>query len=634
MKKILFLATLVFILFACVNLPAEQTAEESFRQFLANVKNPPPPPPADFSASGITKCFTSFFLEYQRARSSLSADLVSALDDFSKRPRVKNERTYDTPSGNFKIHYASTDSDAVYQANVDLNVNGIPDYVENCGAIFDHIWDVEINSLGFRIPASDGFIPDSVNGGDGRYDVYFLNMANHYGAYYEGVVGFTVPESLVAPDSIQATSFLVLWNDYTLSPYFDFHTPLDWVRVTGAHEFFHAVQLAYDAFEQDLSAGYGRPYWMELTSTWMEDMVYTDVNDYRNYLWSFFQYPELSLKTFLRPGVTQPNYEYLHPYASCVWGFYLSKKFGVNTIKEIWELCGEIKGDNVLPATQTVLTNKGSTFENAFQEFTVWNYFAGRANSIYKNLFYSEGDSFGTTIRVRPEQDIYSYDTVKTIYYFPYPQELSAGYIRFSPPQDISGGLEFNFFSADNIPWRISRIGFPRTDVDFDIQVVSSDQILKAETKVCPWSDFEHITMVVATPTFVNADYIFWFTGANIDTANCVSRIPANTQFLPCYPNPLILDGSGDTLFFPIILSGTEPGEIISVRIDLFTLAGEKVKTITANLWPDKWISRGPSLPFWVADNEDKEKIVSGVYLCHIQTKNASTIQKVAVIRK
>ena len=47
-------------------------------------------------------------------------------------------------------------------------------------------------------------------------------------------------------------------------------------QVTAAHEFFHAIQFAYD---------YGEDAWMlEATATWMEERVFDKVNDNRQYL--------------------------------------------------------------------------------------------------------------------------------------------------------------------------------------------------------------------------------------------------------------------------------------------------------------------------------------------------------------
>ena len=48
------------------------------------------------------------------------------------------------------------------------------------------------------------------------------------------------------------------------------------MQVTAAHEYFHAVQFAYDFFEDG--------WFMEATATWAEDELYDSVNDNVNYL--------------------------------------------------------------------------------------------------------------------------------------------------------------------------------------------------------------------------------------------------------------------------------------------------------------------------------------------------------------
>ena len=53
-------------------------------------------------------------------------------------------------------------------------------------------------------------------------------------------------------------------------------TPMLPLKVTAAHEFFHAVQFAYDIGEDG--------WLMEGTATWMEEHVYDAINDNRQYL--------------------------------------------------------------------------------------------------------------------------------------------------------------------------------------------------------------------------------------------------------------------------------------------------------------------------------------------------------------
>ena len=53
-------------------------------------------------------------------------------------------------------------------------------------------------------------------------------------------------------------------------------TRLDNMRVTAAHEYFHAVQFAYDALEDG--------WFMEATATWAEDELFDSIDDNRQFL--------------------------------------------------------------------------------------------------------------------------------------------------------------------------------------------------------------------------------------------------------------------------------------------------------------------------------------------------------------
>ena len=67
----------------------------------------------------------------------------------------------------------------------------------------------------------------------------------------------------------------MLDNDYSRRE-FPTNTPLENMHVTAAHEYFHAVQFAYDFFEDG--------WFMEATATWAEDELFDTVNDNVNYL--------------------------------------------------------------------------------------------------------------------------------------------------------------------------------------------------------------------------------------------------------------------------------------------------------------------------------------------------------------
>ena len=172
--------------------------------------------------------------------------------------RPVRQKTAISPKGRFQIHYDTTGGNAV--ALTDADRNGTPDYVDEVAATFDYIWTLEIETLGYHAPPSDG---------DSYYDIYILNLAT------QSVYGFTYPESF---QSAITSSYMEIDNNYTDSIYQT--RGLDGLHVTAAHEFYHAIQFGYYA---DFDAA----WWQEATATWMEEVAHPEVDDYLQYLHYF-----------------------------------------------------------------------------------------------------------------------------------------------------------------------------------------------------------------------------------------------------------------------------------------------------------------------------------------------------------
>lgn len=327
------------------------------------------------------KCGTSALADFRLNYDKLDPVLLRSLGiTLYDRPTYPQEQVYDTPGGRFKIHYTTVGDSAVYRAELDSDHDGTPDYVENVGAILDSVYVHIIDTLGYPPPPSDSFYP---SGGDGRYDVYLSDLA-------PGIFGQTFIDSISVdgPGSIRATSFLELENDYLeMSEYRE--RPLDAVRVTGSHEFFHAVQFGIDFTEAEPGdGGFYRRYWMEMSAVWMEEEIYDDINDYYSYLPYFFNNTRQSIQQFL------DVYDF-HPYASVVLAIYLSERFGRDIIRDIWLRCGSLgAGASFLIAAETELRNyinSENAWPIAFREFSLWNYFTGdRAYDAPDDIGYSE----------------------------------------------------------------------------------------------------------------------------------------------------------------------------------------------------------------------------------------------------
>jgi hypothetical protein len=208
----------------------------------------------------------------------------------------------------FCIHWTTAGDDA-----------STAEWVEQKVAVaLNTVWDTEIDALRYRQPLSDESSLN--NGGDGRLDVYLLDL----GA--DGIFGYCTVDADAQPASGPGyrdyAAYCALDNDFL-----DFCGALDcsaqqaekFLKVTAAHEFFHAVQFAYDAGE-DIG-------FMEQTAMWIEDEVYDDVNDSRRYL----------RRSALTKPKTPLDYETgFFEYGNWIFWRFLSEKLGPNTVRRTW----------------------------------------------------------------------------------------------------------------------------------------------------------------------------------------------------------------------------------------------------------------------------------------------------------
>ena len=135
-------------------------------------------------------------------------------------------------------------------------VAGVPDWVVSVGDAAEAAWTRE-TALGFPAPpADDG--DGAERGGDARYDLYVCDLASHD----LGELAATVADP---PGS--GFSYIVVDNDYAPAEVAPLKTTgVEQLRVTIAHELFHAIQIGQAR---------GRlPEWLaEATAVWMEGIV-------------------------------------------------------------------------------------------------------------------------------------------------------------------------------------------------------------------------------------------------------------------------------------------------------------------------------------------------------------------------
>lgn len=561
------------------------------------------PPEFSLQPQRIVKSLTPLFLEVRARWDELSPQAKALLAPYLLRPTEPGQEPpqyghsysvpavfYDSPGGHFRIWYViSTDDspDPIY-----THGDTIPDWIHHCAQVFDHVWEMEVDSLGYRSPPADGpWYGEEDYGGDYRYDVYVENLDRHR------VYGYTQSEFFVSGDAPHAaTSYIVVDNDY---PGFIYPTSgTNGLMVTAAHEFFHAAQFAYDTLEER--------FFMEISSTWMEDVVYDEINDYYNYLSppgyaSIFRRPELSLTTF----------DGMHEYSSCVWAHYLAKRFGRDIMGDIWEGCVQ---KTALEAMDEALIDRGENLASAYNEFAVWNYFTGsRADTA---LFYPEGDRY-------PQVEVYS-DNIHSAYPVEVdsvshpPQPLGASYVRFLP-QDTPGGLRIELAGQPEVAWRAALLIGP----PYEVGEISLDIFGRGQGQAFNWNWCGEL-ILVATPFALSTSgvqyaYRGMFDPNLTDSIQVVSALGQN------YPNPVT---KGQTV---IPFSVARAGEI---SIWIFTLDGQLVRQFDwGYLEPGHHKGPDPEANGWDCTNEAGQPVSAGIYLYQMRAGDFVETRKMVVVR-
>ena len=151
---------------------------------------------------------------------------------------------------------------------------------------------------GYRRPK-----PDKGKGGDSRTDIYIAQLQ-------PGLYGYCTTDQRPRAPHFDVWAYCVLDADYAGFP----RTPIENFEVTIAHEYYHATQFAYDIADDG--------WFMEATAAWVEDEMYTDIND-------DFQY--LADSPITHPGKPIDKFGGVFHYG--VWNFfrYLSEHYPTKT---------------------------------------------------------------------------------------------------------------------------------------------------------------------------------------------------------------------------------------------------------------------------------------------------------------
>ncbi len=487
-------------------------------------------------------------------RKHLSPEVRSALEIVLTRP--VNQKSI--LSGRFRVHYDTTGTDA--PSMLDSLYQPIPgtadQYADSVAAIANYCETFETQVLGYLPSPSDG---DA--GGGPEYDIYVASIG-------PPLYGFTTPDSVLIdkPDGGTWTSYITVDNTFQwVTPPVNRGMPA--LRVTLAHELHHSIQIGdYGYWTSDI-------FFYELTSAWMEDVVFPAVKDY-------LQYTSSSQGQFANPQVPFNSNDFIM-YSRAIWGHFVAKRFGMNAMLRTWE---DISLAPPLQAIDVALTAPpyNSSFKNAFAEWTVWNYFTGpRSDSV---LYYPEGALY---------------------------PEIASVSIEFVPPSQMLGGNLFILSSAYyNISFGTETLPFLVSNIEFDSAVTGYSSSF-------PYS----YSLVENQNSSISSNLIV------SDPSNWYSNIiVGGNTILDPFPDPFRPNGS-NVISIPV--SGANPmtGTLFIFSSDMKLVYSGTISSKLSTLL-------GGQVLQWNGIKNNNEVASSGIYIYFIQIQGQSIKGKFALLRK
>ncbi|KAA1428794.1 MXAN_6640 family putative metalloprotease [Nocardioides antri] len=308
------------------------------------------------------------------------------------------------------VHYTETDTNGGAAGNghaptgSDGDPNTVPAYVTQ---VLDTTRQIHADYLaaGYRRPKPDG----SIGGGTNVVDIYLGDIGD------SGIYGYCTSDDPNDPNTsgdYSLWAYCTLDDDYRTGQ-FPRNTPTENMQVTAAHEYFHAVQYAYDAYEDG--------WILESTAAWVEDEMFDAVNDNRQYLRG---------SPISHPGTPLDHFGDGFHYGTWIWWRYLTEKFPAREgrlpklVLDVWNrLDGRPSGpdDYSMQGLSRVLGTRGTSLQKEFQLFSA-------ANRHPKDV-YDEGGSYrasptGLTVR-------FGSAARKGVHFSPW--HLSSGTARLKP---------------------------------------------------------------------------------------------------------------------------------------------------------------------------------------------------------
>jgi len=374
---------------------------------------------------------------YLRCTTGMTPDIVPL--------NQSDKSAYISPLGHFILTFDTTGINAVPSLDVSP-INGIPDFVERCAGFLDQSWQTEIDVLGFPAPPTS------------PYPVSFQAMNS---AGYIAVTG-------------GAATRMVLHNTFEGFPPNDDPQGdrIGTAKVTCAHQLRHASQRVQSSWSEG--------GWVELDATWIEDIVFDEVNAFYDILTegSGISDPETSLDG----GITGTGTS-----ADCIFQHWMSETWTNQIIVDLWDWRSTHQTEPMLDSYDAILGQYGLSLAQGYPEFAAWN--LAVQTRMLPGFGYAEAAFFPAA-------------TVDVVHDFPFLRSgatgsLAAANVLCSEFGGVSGSLVVEFNGQDGAELHLMTL-MKRLDGSWLAQEMPLDANNDADTSlVVPLEELAWVGLIV-----------------------------------------------------------------------------------------------------------------------------------------
>ena len=287
---------------------------------------------------------------------------------------------------NFQIHY---DVEGINAPSLsDSDGDNILDYIEEVAEIAEASRGTLVDVMGYLAEPNDG---------DGLYDIYVINQS---------AWGWNVVE-----DMNTGASYVKIDNDYSGS---NFNSEfclnnLDKMRISVAHEYFHAVQRAYRP-----NPTTDHDFLLEMSSMWFEDLMVPDCNDYLSFVdalsYSIFNNPT---QKFDGSDLTSNQSGANFGYSMALFPHYLTSSlesinnpFESTIMKDIW--VNYSSGISARDAIINIVNEFDASFPDLWSGFISSNMFCGYFDYFNQDFYYYPDQQYIDPIEMTPSDYVFS----------------------------------------------------------------------------------------------------------------------------------------------------------------------------------------------------------------------------------